>query len=84
MLKITIQNDEFNYSVDYSYRDKIIDGELEEFFPRVKAVIEDCMHLLSNIYTKEEISDVLAHGLDAMEYSEKGWKAIKLLRGNNM
>lgn len=79
MIKISIQEDAFSYTVNYSHHDKIDGGFLHEYFPSPKEVIEDFLRLLENIYDGEEISDALSEGLDAMENSEKGWAAKRLL-----
>lgn len=79
MLKITIQEDQFFYFVDYSHLNTIDGGFLHEHHPSPKDAIEDFLRLLENIYSPEQIADVLAEGVDAMEGSEKGWAAKRLL-----
>ena len=48
-------------------------------FPTCEESIEALMRLLQNVYPAETIADTLAKGLDAMDYSESGRKARKLL-----
>ena len=80
MLKFKIQSGVFTYSVDWSVNDTVEDGFVKEYFPTVEESIEALLDILSNIHSKRQISDALASGLDAMDYSEKGRSGKEILR----
>ena len=74
-MRYIIEEDSFTYMVDWSKPD----GFEEKYFPTCEESIEALMSLLQNVYPAEKIADTLAKGLDAMDYSESGRKARKLL-----
>ena len=79
-MKITIDDLNCSYLVDWSREDRIVDGGIiEHYYPSVEEAIETFFRLLENIYSREKIADCLATGLDAMDYSTRGIKARKLL-----
>ena len=80
-MKYIIVEHQFRHVVDWDYFNKEEGGFVEEYFPNVKESIESFLRLLENVYSKEAIADALAEGLDAMDYSEKGKEARKLLCG---
>ena len=80
MLKFTIQEEEYIHTVDWTVKDKIEGGFLEEYFPPVDEAIDSFLRILGNIYSEESIADALAEGLTALDYSEKGILARNLLR----
>lgn len=79
-MRYVIEDGQFTYSVDWTKLDTVEGGWLKEYYPTPKESIEALMRLLANIYTPKDISDALAGGLDAMDYSEAGWEAQKRLR----
>ena len=78
-MKITIEEMSCSYSVDWSKEDKIEGDFVERYYPSVSEAIETFFRLLENCFSREKIADCLAEGLDAMDYSEKGVRARKLL-----
>lgn len=62
-MKITIEEDNFSYSVDYSKKNQIEGGMLEEYFPSVSEVCEDFYTLLENCYCRDAIEEYLGQKL---------------------
>lgn len=62
-MKITIEEDNFSYSVDYSKKNQIEGGMLEEYFPPVSEVCDDFYNLLENCYCREAIEEYLGRKL---------------------
>ena len=79
-MKITIEEMCCSYSCDWSKEDKVEDGVIEPYFPSVSETIETFFWLLGSVYPREKIADCVAEGIDALDYSEKGVNAKKLLR----
>lgn len=80
-MKYIIENRELTYMVDWDKLSKPEGGIVMEYHPTPKESIEVFLSLLENIYPKETIADVLAEGLDAMDYSPKGIAARRRLEG---
>lgn len=81
-MKIVIEEHQFVFTCDYDKLNRVENGDfVEEYHPDVKEAIESFLRLLENIYSAEAIADCLAEGLDAMDYSETGKKAKRLLEG---
>ena len=79
-MNFIIEDGQFSFSVDWSKLNTIEGGWENEYFPSAKESIEAFMRLLENVYPQKAISDALAEGLDAMDYSEQGWKARERLQ----
>ena len=78
-MKFIIEDEQFTYMVDWSKKDKLEDGILTEYYPSAAESIDSFLMLLHNIYSPNVISDALADGLDALDYSERGKKARRML-----
>ena len=78
-MKFIIEDGQFSFSADWSKLNTIEGGWENEYYPSAKESIEAFLRLLENVYPQKVISDALAEGLDAMDYSEKGWKAREAL-----
>ena len=81
-MRYIIEDDQFSFVVDWSKLNRIERGWESVYFPSAKESIEAFMRLLENVYPQKAISDALAEGLDAMEYSDAGWSALDKLKGD--
>lgn len=81
-MKITIEESNYLYTVDWGKNKKVEDGFICDYFPSVEEAIESVLRLLENLYSKEKIADCLASGeLAALDYSERGVRARDVLKG---
>ena len=55
-MKITITDDCFTYQVDWSLKNTVDGGFIEEYHPDLEECIEALLQLLENIYSREKIS----------------------------
>lgn len=79
-MKIIVEENQFVFACDFTKLNKEEDGFIDEYHPDCKEAIESALRLLENLYSQEMIADVLATGLEAMDYSEMGIEAKKRLR----
>ena len=80
-MKITIEESNYLYTVDWDKNKKVEDGFICDYFPPVEETIESFLRLLENLYSKEKIADCLASGeLAALDYSEQGIRARDMLK----
>ncbi len=81
-MKITIEESNYLYVVDWDKQNNVEGGFVEENFPKVDEAIESVLRLLGNLYPREKIADCLASGeLAALDYSPNGIKARDMLKG---
>lgn len=80
-MKYIIENRQLTYMIDWDKLSMQDGGYVREYHPTPRESIEAFLTLLENIYPKETIADVLAEGLDAMDYSPKGIAARRRLEG---
>ena len=80
-MKITVEENQFVFTCDFTKLNKEEGGFIEEYHPACKEAIESALRLLENIYGAGAIADTLSEGLDEMDYSEKGVAAKKKLCG---
>ncbi len=72
-MKITIEDGCFSYQVDWSKKNTIDDGEINEYRPDLEECIESFLCLLENSYPKHKISSYIAKGI---QYSGEGPKQV--------
>lgn len=61
-MRISIDEDIFSFTVDFSRNDTIEDGFQKEYFPPVSEACEAFYRLLENCYPKAAILDYLRDG----------------------
>lgn len=81
-MRFVIEDGAFAYTVDWTKLNSVEKGWENEYNPTPKECIEALLRLLGSVIPPEKISDALAEGVESMEYSEAGWKALDKLKGN--
>ncbi len=62
-MKIIIEDGCFNYQVDWSKKDTVMDGEVAEYRPDLEECVESFLCLLENVFPQKKISDYVAEGV---------------------
>ena len=70
-MKFTIQDYTMFYICDYSVKDKIDGGFLDEYHPPVDEAVDDLLELLGCVYSRREIAEYLQGHIPAMDYAPK-------------
>lgn len=70
-MKIIIEDQEMSYICDFSKKDRVVDGWLEEYHPKVDEAVDITMELLSCVYDREDIAKYLHQHIPAMDYWEE-------------
>ena len=62
-MKIIVEEGCFSYQVDWSKKDTIMNGEIEEYRPDLEECVESFLCLLESIYPQGRISAYIAKGV---------------------
>lgn len=62
-MKIIVEEGCFSYQVDWSKKDLIMNGEVEEYRPDLEECVESFLCLLESIYPQKRIAAYMARGI---------------------